>query len=129
MKYLLDTHVLLWAEATPELIRPEVLRVLSDPAAELFLSAASAQEIAIKWRLGKLSLPVAPALFLETRMARSRLRALPVSIAHAAHVATLPDIHGDPFDRLIVTQAQLEGLTILTRNREIPKYEVQVLRA
>lgn len=129
MRYLLDTHVFLWAETAPETIAPEVRVLLDTPHAELFISAVSAHEIAIKWSLGKLKLPIPPMEFFATRMARARLLPLPVSIPHALKVAGLPPVHTDPFDRLLIAQAQVEGLTILTRDAEIPKYEVPTLRA
>lgn len=129
MSFLLDTHVLLWAEASPELLAPAARRVLDDPAAALFLSAASAHEIAIKWRLGRLDLPLPPAQYLSTRLARARIQPLAITVEHAATVASLPDHHADPFDRVLVAQAQCEGLTLITRDAMIPRYGVAVVVA
>lgn len=129
MKLLLDTHVLLWAEMAPETLSAPAREALESAGAELWLSAASALEIAIKWRLGKLKLPLQPLEFVRSRMSRARILALPVSLDHAAHVAVLPLHHHDPFDRLLVAQAQLEGLTLVTRDEWIPKYDVPVLVA
>ncbi len=129
MRFLLDTHTLLWAEMAPETLSQPALAALAAPRAELLVSAATALEIAIKWRLGKLKLPAPPGEFLRTRLARSRITALHVSVEHAAHVASLPLLHTDPFDRLLVAQAQLEGLTLITRDEWIPRYDVTVLLA
>lgn len=127
--YLLDTHVLLWAASAPETLTRSALAILEDASARLYLSAASAHELAIKWRLGKLALPSPPPEFVATRLARHRIQELAITARHATHVASLPDHHGDPFDRLIVAQAQLEGLTILTRDGQIPRYDVRVIAA
>ncbi len=129
MRFLLDTHALLWAEMAPETLSEAARTALSAPGAELLVSAVSALEIAIKWKLGRLKLPLPPGEFLRTRLARSRIAALPVSVEHAAHVASLPLLHNDPFDRLLVAQAQLEGLILITRDEWIPRYDVAVMVA
>ena len=89
------------------------------------MSAAAAWEITIKRRLGKLEAPDD----LEDALERERFQHLPIAVRHALAVAELPPIHADPFDRIQVAQARLEGLTIVTRDRCIPRYEVPCLRA
>lgn len=96
---------------------------------ELVLSAASAWEIAIKHGLGKLHLPETPDEYIPRLMMRSGVTPLPVHHRHALHVATLPPRHRDPFDRLLIAQAQLEELPIMTADRSFGLYEVEVLPA
>lgn len=129
MRVLLDTHVWLWLQTEPERLSQSSLDLLSDPANELLLSAASAWEIAVKVGLGKLSLPAAPADYVPRRLATSGTTALPVELRHALHVAGLPRHHRDPFDRLLVAQAQVEGLPLLTADAQLGAYDVEILAA
>ena len=96
---------------------------------ELLLSAASAWEIAIKYALGKLRLPEAPGDLIPRLMARTGITPLPVHHRHALRVATLPPKHRDPFDRLLVAQAQIEKVPILSADRSFDLYDVEVLGA
>lgn len=96
---------------------------------DLYLSAASAWEIAIKYGLGKLTLPGRPAELIPELMSQTAVTPLPVLHSHALRVADLPMHHRDPFDRLLVAQAQLEGLPILTADPQLKPYEVEILRA
>jgi PIN domain nuclease of toxin-antitoxin system len=129
MKLLVDTHVWLWLQVSPERIDAQTLALLADTANDVLLSAASAWEIAIKHALGRLPLPVPPAQYVPSRMSRSGVTALPVLHAHALRVAELPPHHRDPFDRLLVAQAQHEGLTLVTNDRELAAYDVDVVWA
>ncbi len=126
MRLLLDTHCWLWLQTEPERFSPDVLLELGDPATELFLSAASAWEIGIKYALGKLPLPEPPDVYVPSRLERSGTSPLAVSHRHALHVARLPNHHRDPFDRLLVAQAQLDGLTLMTSDPLLSPYEVQL---
>lgn len=101
--------------------------LLQDPANEVFLSAASSWEIAIKYALGKLPLPVPPMEYVLSRMETSGTAPLPVQHSHALHAGSLPRHHADPFDRLLIAQAQLENLHILTADGQFEAYEVEVL--
>jgi prevent-host-death family protein len=94
-----------------------------------FLSAASAWEIAIKVGLGKLKLPEPPARYVPARLAEQGMDALPIDHGHALRVAELPDHHADPFDRLLVAQAQLERMTLMTADPQLLAYEVDTLWA
>lgn len=129
MKLLLDTHVWLWLQTTPERIRPDTLARLGNSDNVLLLSAASAWEIAIKFALGKLPLPMPPAQYVPQRMEQSGTTGLSVQPVHALRVASLPDHHRDPFDRLLVAQAQIEGITLVTLDEQITRYEVPTLPA
>jgi len=129
MKILLDTQCWLWMQASPDRFSPRVLELVKSPDNDLFLSAVSSWEIAIKYALGKLPLPAPPAEYVPPRMASSGVRALPVSHAHALQVAILPPHHRDPFDRLLVAQAQLERLPLLTSDRQLAAYDLEILWA
>jgi PIN domain nuclease of toxin-antitoxin system len=122
---LLDTHVLLWWLDDPSLIAGDARELIADPRRPVFVSAAAAWEITIKRQLGKLDAPDD----LEDALERERFQHLPIAIRHAVAVAELPPIHGDPFDRIQIAQARLEGLTIVTRDGWIPRYDVRCLRA
>src|SRR5256885_1908265 len=117
MRLLLDTQSWLWMQATPDRLTDRALAMVGDPSVDLALSAASSWEIAIKYALGKLPLPITPAEYVPDRMRSSGVRPLPVTHSHALHVAQLPQHHRDPFDRLLIAQAQLDGLTILTADK------------
>ena len=127
MTLLLDTQVWLWMQVSPERIVPHVRDRLADGHVDLLLSAASSWEIAIKHALGKLPLPEHPRDYVPSRMRSGTVTGLPVSHAHALHVATLPPHHRDPFDRLLVAQAQLEGLTIVSADQALERYDVPLL--
>jgi PIN domain nuclease of toxin-antitoxin system len=125
--YLLDTHVWLWLQTTPEQVRDDVVGLLADRANTLLLSAASSWEMAIKSRLGKLPLPEPPADYVPERMRLTGVTPLPVEHAHALRVADLPQHHTDPFDRLLVAQAQLLGVPIVTADPQLNAYEVEII--
>jgi PIN domain nuclease of toxin-antitoxin system len=129
LKLLLDTHVWLWMQTAPTRIRPDVLELIADTRNPVWLSAASAWEISIKYSMGRLPLPVPPSDYVPSRMARSGTSGLPVEHRHALHVAGLPAHHRDPFDRLLVAQAQLEGAVLVTADAQLDAYDVQRLSA
>jgi PIN domain nuclease of toxin-antitoxin system len=103
------------------------LDLLSNPDNELYLSAASTWEIAIKYCLGKLPLPEPPALFVPPRLSRDGVISLPVEHAHTLAVAELPPHHNDPFDRLLVAQARIERMSLASVDAVLKKYEVELL--
>lgn len=129
MRVLLDTQVWLWMLATPERLSRKSRALVVSADTELVLSAASTWEIAIKYGLGKLQLAEPPGEYIPRLMTRTGITPLPVHHRHALHVATLPAHHRDPFDRLLVAQAQLEQLPILTADRVFRRYDVDVLSA
>lgn len=113
---------------SPERLPSGLRSALASHANTLLLSVASAWEIAIKYRLGKLALPEPPRKFIAARLVRDGIAALPVELHHATHVASLPEHHRDPFDRLLVAQATLEGLTLATVDEAFDPYSVRRLR-
>lgn len=125
MRLLLDTHTLLWALGEPGLLAPDAREAITDPANEVFVSAASAWEMAIKAGLGKLRVPHD----LEDQLRSSGFVALAVDTAVAFSVRLLPHHHRDPFDRLLVAQAQRDQLTLVTRDARIRQYPVRVMVA
>ena len=128
-RFLVDTHVWLWLQSAPERIAPDVRDALGDQTNELLLSAASGWEIAIKYRLGQLPLPALPESYVPDRVRRSGTVPLAIELAHVLRVAELPDHHRDPFDRLLVAQAQLLSLTLVTADEQLSLYDVEVLAA
>src|SRR5215467_415412 len=127
MRLLLDTHIFLWyISADPQL--PAAFRdAIRDPANEVYLSVASVWEAVIKYALGKLPLPEAPAEYLPRQREAHRITSLPVEEAALAHLAGLPALHRDPFDRILVAQALQHGLTLATVDGAVRAYGVPLL--
>ncbi len=123
MRCLLDTHCWLWMQVSPERIPSKVLDQLTDPENALFLSSASSWEIAVKWALGRLQLPQPPAEYVARCLERQAVVGLPIQHRHALHTASLPPHHRDPFDRLLVAQAQLESLVLVTADKKLAAYD------
>lgn len=121
MKVLLDTHLLLWAAGLPERLSPEARLLLEAPDAQLFFSAASLWEIAIKHSLGRADFQV-DARLLRRGLLDNGYSELPVASAHAVAIDCLPAIHRDPFDRMLVAQATVEGITLLTSDTLVAQY-------
>lgn len=127
MKYLLDTVVWIWSVRSVERLNHAGLAVLENGQEEIYLSAVTSWEISIKMRLGKLSFPGPPTETVPRFMAKQSLRPLPISHRHAVKVYDLPHYHHDPFDRLIIAQAMVEEMTILTADRAFEKYPVELM--
>jgi PIN domain nuclease of toxin-antitoxin system len=126
VKLLLDTHIFLWLQTDPERLG-EDLPLVEDARTELLFSAVSSWEIAIKYQLGKLPLPEAPERYVPDRMRAIGAQALAIEHPHALAVATLPSLHRDPFDRLLVAQATLLGLTIVTADPAVAQYPLPTM--
>ncbi len=127
MKILLDTHTFLWWITDNPKLSSRVRKIIGDGRNELFLSAASGWEIAIKAQLGRIKIPDKPELFISEQMVANAIQGLPIQLSHAVHVYNLPIHHRDPFDRMLVAQSQLEGLPILTDDLRISQYPVKVI--
>ncbi len=123
-RLLLDTHVFLWWRMDSRRLRAPARSAIAG-ADVVFVSAASAWEAAIKVALGRLRIPEP----LEAGVIDSGFERLPIGFAHAELAAALPAHHADPFDRMLVAQARLEGLTLVTGDRRLERYEIDLLRA
>ncbi|MBI4754040.1 MAG: type II toxin-antitoxin system VapC family toxin [Betaproteobacteria bacterium] len=127
MHALLDSHVLLWLDGGPKRLRPQVREALADPATHLYVSAASLWELQLKF--GKGRLPEVPSVktMWERMRTAAQLRLLHIQPEHLWRMSALPDLHGDPFDRLLVAQAQHERLTLVTADTHLARYPVEIL--
>jgi len=127
VKYLLDTSVFLWSNGAPEKLNRQATTVLSSVSSEVYLSAASSWEIAIKFALRTLTLPSPPSQFIPDALRILSIRSLEISHFHAIAVGVLPRHHRDPFDRMLIAQASSEEMVILTADKVFAKYDVQTL--
>ena len=121
MKFLLDTQVLLWAAGEPARLPASARRLLNDPDNELFFSVASLWEIGIKRGLERTDFRV-DARLLRRGLIDNGYTELPIASQHVVEVKSLPTIHKDPFDRLLVAQATVEGITLLTPDSTVARY-------
>lgn len=121
MKLLLDTHVLLWAAGSPDQLPPAARALLEDPNNELVFSAASLWEIAIKRGLGRADFQV-DARVLRRGLLDNGYLELSITSEHAVFIDSLPAIHKDPFDRILIAQATVEGITLITSDALIARY-------
>ncbi len=129
MRVLIDTHCWLWALSDPSRLGSAARELLEDGENEIVFSAVSAWEIAIKTGLGKLKLPEPVSGFVAARLAEYRMVPLPIYHTHALHVTTLPPLHRDPFDRLLIAQSQIEKLPLLTADPQLLPYGLEIVWA
>lgn len=127
MRALLDTHAFLWWISGDDRLSDRASRTIADGRNEIFVSAASIWEIAIKARLGRLSIPGDPGQFIGGQVVENAFRGLPIVAGHAVRIWELPDHHRDPFDRMLVAQAQVEGLALISRDPEVARYDIEVV--
>ena len=123
MRLLLDSHVFLWWQAADPRLSSAMVRAIAE-AEEVYVSAATAWELGLKVRIGKLRLPES----VEDGIVAAGFREIPVNFRHTREAVVLPPHHHDPFDRMLVAQARCEGLTLMTHDEKITQYEVAVLR-
>ena len=127
-RILLDSHAIIWSAQEPERLSPNAVSAMSTLETERLMSVASIWELAIKWRLGKLDLRGLDfADFIVLHTDRLLLTHLPVATRHALHTRTLPLLHGDSFDRLLIAQAVVEGVPIVTADPRFALYGVEVI--
>ena len=129
MNFLIDTHCWLWWLSEPERLNPTARRRIANRRNAIFFSAGSAWEIAIKAGLGKLKLPEPAADYVPTRVSGQGMIPLPINQRHALYLERMPLHHRDPFDRILIAQAQIEGLTVLTADPQFRSYDVKILWA
>jgi len=127
VKYLLDTNIFLWSSGAPEKLNRQATTVLSSGSSEVYLSAASSWEIAIKFALRSLKLPSPPSRFIPDAMRILSLRSLEISHSHSLAAGALPPHHRDPFDRMLIAQACSETMVLLTADTAFMTYEVETL--
>jgi len=127
MRLLLDTHVFIWWDSSPESLSAEARRLCQDVRNTLLLSVASVREIQIKYQLGKLTLNRPLPSLIQSQQKSNGIQVLPVQLVHVYALETLPPLHKDPFDRLLIAQAQAEGLTLLSMDPIFRQYTSSVL--
>lgn len=125
MKALLDSNAFLWFIAEPTRLSRQARDILAEDSTDAFVSVATLWELSIKAGIGKLTLP--PDML--DLVARSELTLLAIEPRHALRVSRLPRLHGDPFDRLLIAQAMIEDLVVVTRDRTFPAYGLSVIPA
>ncbi len=126
MKLLLDTHTFLWWITDDPQLSTKALELIGDGHNILYWSAASSWEVSIKYALGRMPLPEAPEQFLPAEIEKNRLESLPIIDAHAFQAGQLPHHHRDPFDRMLVAQAQVESLALLSNDQQLNHYDVEI---
>jgi PIN domain nuclease of toxin-antitoxin system len=126
VKFLLDTGVWLWSVGSVDRLNRKARELIADGTQELYFSAASSWEIAIKASLGKLSLPESPASYVPKRLSAQGIASLPILQKHALAVYGLPVHHADPFDRLLIAQARSEDMALLTADPIFRQYKVDL---
>lgn len=127
MRALLDTHAFLWWITDDSRLSGRAREVISDGRNELFFSAASGWEITIKASLGRLEIPEDLERFVAEQLSRNAIQTLPIHLSHALRTSALPGHHRDPFDRILVSQALLEKMPLLSADPQIARYPVEVV--
>ena len=127
MRVLLDAHVFIWWVLDQPALSDRCREILVDGSNDVVLSAASAYELAYKAHAGRLSLPEPPEPYIRSRLVANAFTPLAIERSHALRAAALPPIHGDLFDRLLVGQAQVEGMPIVTADPVISRYDVETI--
>jgi PIN domain nuclease of toxin-antitoxin system len=125
LRLLLDTNALFWVLTAPDRLSAEATAAIETEANDVFVSVVSPWELAIKASHGKLRAPDD----LESQFTEKRFEILPVAMRHTRAVESLPHHHGDPFDRMLVAQAQVDGMTIVTSDRKMRRYQVALMPA
>jgi len=125
-EFLIDSHCWLWWNLQPERLTPQAYDIIANSNKVVF-SVVSAWEISIKYALGKLQLPLEPIQYVPARLQVNQMTVLPVKLEHTLRVAQLPHHRRDPFDRLLIAISQIEGLTLITADKQFEAYDVNVL--
>ncbi len=127
MKYLLDTHAFMWSDSTPSLLSAEAAAVIRDPNSIIYLSMISIWEIQIKYQIGKLSLTMPLSKIIERQQHENEIELLPIRLSHILELGNLALHHRDPFDRLLIAQARIEDLTLISSDSRFGQYPVKVI--
>ena len=129
MKLLLDTQCWLWWFSQPERLSEEAIKQIADETNQVWLSVASVWEIGIKVAIGKLPLPEKIDDYITTRMIQLGAQSLEIEASHALQASALPLFHRDPFDRMLIAQTQIEGMTLVSADSMFDRYDVSVIWA
>lgn len=129
MKLLLDTQCWLWWFSQPERLSEEAINQIADETNQVWFSVASVWEIGIKVSIGKLPLPEKIDDYISTRMIQLGARSLEITASHALQASALPLLHRDPFDRMLIAQSQIEGMTLVSADSMFDRYDVSVIWA
>lgn len=124
-RFLLDTHIFIWWMKQEKRLKKEIVMILKNPENQIFLSVASVLEIVIKKKIGKLKVPQD----WKEDLRESSFLLLPISLENAFQLESVPLFHHDPFDRMLIAQAQSEAVTLITGDEKIWKYDVPLLKA
>jgi len=127
VKILLDTHVFLWIVSSDRRLTPRYRSYFEDPDNELFLSVASCWEVVVKTALNRLHLPLPATDYLMKQLDVNQVALLGIRPAHLKELETLPPLHRDPFDRMIVAQAQSESMRLMSKDKALRGYKVRIL--
>lgn len=127
MKYLLDTHAFLWFVTDDDKLSSNARSIIKNSNNEVYFSAASAWEMSIKVRLGRLTIEEDIEPFIIKQLAENNFSTLSITIFHSIYTSKLPEIHKDPFDRMIVAQSKVENLSLISKDNNIKKYKVPVV--
>lgn len=127
MNLLLDTHIFIWWDSEPEKLSEKVFQLCNDPQNTLILSTASLWEIQIKSQLGKIELGKPLNEIVEEQIAANNLLTLDIKFKHVYELENLPDIHNDPFDRIIIAQAKSEEFKLLSHDSKMADYPVEII--
>ena len=128
MRLLLDTHVFLWFISGDARLPVFMRAAVREPQNDVFLSVASLWEIVIKYRLGRLPLPQSPEIYIPRQRQAHRIKSLAITESNIKHLAALPDLHRDPFDRILISQSLAGNLVLVTVDKEIKAYPVSYLK-
>ena len=127
MKFLLDTHAFLWFVTADNRLSAKARSLIKNSHNEVYFSAASAWEMSIKIQLGRLTIEEELEPFIIQQLLENNFNTLSISIFHSIHTLKLPDIHKDPFDRIIIAQSQVEEMPLITKDKNIKKYKIPVV--
>ena len=127
MRYLLDTHAFLWFVLDDKRISTRAISIIRDSKNKIYFSAASAWEMAIKTELNRLRIKEDLESFIIEQLSANNFVPLSITVSHSLYTARLPQIHKDPFDRIIIAQSKLENLPLISRDKNIRKYEITMI--
>ena len=127
MKYLLDTHAFLWFVSEDNRLSSKAQSIIKNSRNDIYFSAVSAWEMSIKIRLGRLSIEEELEPFIIKQLSENNFSTLSITIFHSIYTSKLPEIHKDPFDRMIIAQSKVENMSLISKDKNIKKYKVPVV--